>query len=80
SSLSVEVWQLILRHAIFIPDFLDPQSVEGDLQAPGFENDRQHRHNESLYWQSERIRNKLCLVCKSWNEYLSLFSHRFVRM
>ncbi|KIM23374.1 hypothetical protein M408DRAFT_27937 [Serendipita vermifera MAFF 305830] len=80
SSLSVEVWQLILRHAIFVPDFLDPDSFEGDLKRHGFGDECRHKEDQRVYWEAERTRKRLGRVCKSWRGYLSLFEHRFVRM
>ncbi|KIM23373.1 hypothetical protein M408DRAFT_27936 [Serendipita vermifera MAFF 305830] len=80
SSLSVEVWQLILRHAISVADFLDPDSFEGDLKRHGFGAECRHKEDEEVYWEAERARKRLVRVCKSWRGYLSLFEHRFVRM
>ena len=79
-SLPVETWQAILRHAIFVPDFLDADSFEGDLQVHGFGDHRVHRDNEGVYWEAEKIRDKLQLVCTGWNKYLRDFAHRYVRM
>lgn len=36
--------------------------------------------NEGTYWEMERQRNALRRVCKSWDQFLRLFSHRFVRI
>jgi len=84
-NLSVEVWEKILRHSMYVPDFLDPDAFEGILgiDAPlAFEVNRFMRDDEGEYWSVEKRRNILRLVCKSWNDYCNLprFQHRFVRM
>ncbi|CAG7852878.1 SubName: Full=Uncharacterized protein {ECO:0000313/EMBL:CCA69310.1} [Serendipita indica DSM 11827] len=73
--LPTEIWQTILRHAIFVPLFFDtdPLSSYGLAALRGY-------YDMSGYWDSERTRNKLRRVCSSWNAYLQHFAHRFVAL
>ena len=79
SSLSVELWQAILRYAISVPDFLDPDAFEGILSRGVLTQPRTPVSDESVYWATERTRNQLRRVSKSWDAYLQPYEHRFVR-
>ncbi|CCA72225.1 hypothetical protein PIIN_06160 [Serendipita indica DSM 11827] len=70
-----EIWQKILRFAIYVPIFLeiDPATVHGAEAIPKYCDDRQ-------YWDTERDKNALQRVCFAWNVYLRRFQHRFVRL
>jgi hypothetical protein len=72
-----EIWQIILRYSISVPDFFDVNI--GDRVPPWctFDSDW---NNPTLYWASERILNSLRRVCRSWDTYLQHYAHRFVRM
>ena len=80
SSLSVEIWQTILRYSIGIEGFLDPDAFEGALSQHQIGDGSLPRNDEAVYWDTEKTRTNLRCVSKSWNEYLSTFRHRFVRM
>jgi hypothetical protein len=80
SSLSVEVWQTILRYSIGIDKFLDPEAFEGVISQHDMRDYAFPRNDEAAYWQAEKVRSTLQLVSKSWAIYLRLFEHRFVRM
>lgn len=80
ASLSVELWQAILRYSIGIADFLDPDAFEGVIAEHIFCDKRSPINDEVAYWCSEKTRNSLQRVCKSWNTYLRHFDHRFVRV
>lgn len=70
-----ELWQKILRHAIFVPLFFDtdPVTSYGLASLPNYEN-------TSAYWESERTRNNLRRVCSTWDAYLQRFAHRLVNL
>lgn len=80
SLLPIETWQTILRYAISIPDFLDPAAFEGALSNFALTDPQCDRNNEAAYWCSERYRNTLQRVCKSWDMYLRSVEHRYVRI
>ncbi|KIM23369.1 hypothetical protein M408DRAFT_27932 [Serendipita vermifera MAFF 305830] len=80
SSLSVELWQTILRYAIGVADFLDPDAFEGVVMQHLITDTNSSKNDETAYWYAERTRNTLQLVSKTWNTYLCQFEHRFVRM
>jgi hypothetical protein len=76
--LPLEIWQMILRYSISVPDFLDPNV--GDRVPPWILYLQGHWNDPKQYWMSERTRNSLRRVCRSWETYLRLYAHRFVRM
>ncbi|KIM23370.1 hypothetical protein M408DRAFT_332384 [Serendipita vermifera MAFF 305830] len=80
TSLSVELWQTILRYAIGVADFLDPDAFKGVIEEHLIADAESPKNNEATYWAAERTRNQLQMVCKSWDAYLRNFEHRFVRM
>jgi hypothetical protein len=80
SSLSAEVWQIILRYSIGIDGFLDPDAFEGVVSQHDMGDTTLPRNDEATYWRAENTRTVLQLVSKSWAIYLNLFQHRFVRM
>jgi hypothetical protein len=80
SSLSVEVWQTILRYSIGVDGFLDPEAFEGVISQQEMDDGTLPRNDEAAYWRAEKVRSTLQLVSKSWAIYLRLFEHRFVRM
>lgn len=80
SSISVEIWQTILRYAIGVADFLDPDSFEGAVAQHLIGDITSSKNDEATYWYSENTRNILQRVSISWNTYLRPFEHRFVRM
>jgi hypothetical protein len=77
--LPTEIWQKILRHAVFIPAFLDPDTVAGIpnriVCSPSIE-----WNNVQKYKESETTRQTLRQVCQSWRSYLQLFENRYVKM
>ncbi|PVG04335.1 hypothetical protein CPB86DRAFT_747761, partial [Serendipita vermifera] len=73
-----EIWQMILRYAIAAPEFLDPDYWV-DRFPPRVIEERDQLDFKS-YKKAEIIRNTLQQVCKSWNEYLRQYAHRFVHM
>jgi len=75
SSLPVEVWQAILRYAVEVPYFLDPDAYEGVLSSSRFP-----LNDECAYWYTEKTRNRMQLVSKSWDSFLRPYEHRFIRM
>jgi hypothetical protein len=77
-TLPLEIWQMILRYSISVPDFLDPD--EGLDRFPPWVVAERGWSADSGYYEAERKRNTLRRVCKSWNEYLERYAHRFVRM
>ncbi|PVF93213.1 hypothetical protein CPB86DRAFT_790371 [Serendipita vermifera] len=79
STTPLEIWQTILRYAISVPIFLDPDSVEG-ISPFLIDNQDIEWNDEKPYWSSERDRNALQRVCKSWDAYLRHYHHRFVRI
>jgi hypothetical protein len=71
----VEVWEKILKYAISVALFFDPDPIVNHglnhLSRYCFEGE---------YWDSERIRNSLRRVCRSWNTFLQPYNHRYVRL
>lgn len=80
SSLSVELWQAILRYSIGVADFFDPDAFEAVVAQHLISDTNSAKNNETEYWASEKARNRLQSVSKSWDSYLRPFEHRFVRM
>jgi hypothetical protein len=74
SGLPVEILQMILRYSISVPGFLDPEEMTGS-SWPLYKHDRS---DSSGYYEAERTRNILQRVCRSWDEYLRRYAHRFV--
>lgn len=71
----VEIWQIILRMAIYVPLFFDC-----DPFGQNNVNIVQQYCWELPYWRSERHRNAFRRVCTRWNQYLLQFSHRYIRI
>ncbi|KIM19650.1 hypothetical protein M408DRAFT_83250, partial [Serendipita vermifera MAFF 305830] len=69
----VEIWEKILKYAISVPLFFDSDPISNH----GIERFSEYRF-EADYWQSERIRNRLRRICKSWNVFLQAYQHRYV--
>ena len=69
SELCVETWQVILRYAISVPDFLDPDAYEGVLSTDMWADSESPLNDESAYWRAgaEKTRNRLRCVAKSWD-------------
>ncbi|PVG04351.1 hypothetical protein CPB86DRAFT_660446, partial [Serendipita vermifera] len=77
SMLPPEVYQIILRYSISVPNFLDPDAVD---RIPAWAIHQSKWNNQTEYWAAERTRNSLRRVCKSWDHYLHRYGHRFVRI
>jgi hypothetical protein len=77
SVVPTEIWQMILRYSISVPDFFDPPETRQD-QSPPWVLAKRDCSDESNYYEAERMRNALQRVCRSWHEYLQQYSHRFV--
>lgn len=70
-----EIWMKIISNAIEVPLFFETNPLE----THGVNS--LHAYNDELpYWQSEKTRNSLRRVCKTWNTFLKEFDHRFVRL
>ncbi|KIM23380.1 hypothetical protein M408DRAFT_263892 [Serendipita vermifera MAFF 305830] len=78
--LSIELWQWILRYAISIPEFLDPETYDGIFSQYLYEERLDTLSDETAYWVTERHRRSLQLVSKTWAAYMKTYQHRFVRM
>jgi hypothetical protein len=77
--LPTEIWQTILRHAMFIPAFLDPDAVAG-IPSRMVCSASIEWNNVQKYKESETTRQNLRQVCQSWRSYLQLFEDRYVKM
>lgn len=69
-----EIWHYTLQFSIFVPIFfsIDPASHGIDTL---------HKYgDDSLYWETERARNALRRVCRSWDAFLNRFARRLVRL
>jgi hypothetical protein len=77
-ALPLEIWYIILRYSISVPHFLDPDDLV-DRFPPWVLNSRDYS-DPKIYYNSESTSNDLRRVCKTWDEYLSQFAHRFVHM
>lgn len=64
-----EIWTEIIMHAFYFPLIFD------DPESPKFGWSR-----ESGYWESERQRGTLRLVCHSWKDLVDKRSNRLVQM
>jgi hypothetical protein len=71
----VEIWHKILKYTISVPLFLDPNPTE----TYGIDSIIDYSW-ESSYWEAERTRHSLRVVCKSWDIFLKRYAHRFVNM
>ncbi|PVG04349.1 hypothetical protein CPB86DRAFT_693256, partial [Serendipita vermifera] len=73
-----ELNQIILRYAISVPDFFDPD-VTDRIPSWIVRISYSDWNNLKQYWATERTRNNLRRVCRSWDSYLCrYYSHRFV--
>jgi hypothetical protein len=73
-----QVWQMILRYSISVAEFFDPNIVDRmPLWCIRWCEDW---NDPKQYWITERIRNNLRTVCRSWDAYLHPLAHRFVHM
>jgi hypothetical protein len=77
--LPIEIWQTILRYAISIPAFLDPDAVAG-IPARIVDNISVEWNNAKAYQESEVTRQSLRQVCRPWRSYLQPFEDRYVEM
>lgn len=71
----VEIWEKILKYTISVPLFFDCDPISNY----GIKRLSEYRF-EADYWESERVRNSLRRVCKSWDIFLRLYDHRYVRL
>ncbi|CCA71160.1 hypothetical protein PIIN_05096 [Serendipita indica DSM 11827] len=73
--LPAELWQNVLRYAIYVPIFfeIDPAEAYG---LPGL----QRYCDPGGYWAAERTRNILMRICRAWVLYLRHFPHRYVEL
>lgn len=79
NSLPVELWCQILQESISAPSLLNPYHLsEATNPLLGYSSSCSWQPEQS-YWSTERHRNILRRVCKSWDAYLCRFNHRFVR-
>lgn len=69
-----ETWQTILRYAISVPVFFSSNPVV----ECGSEAMNRHYYDREPYYAAEKTRNRLRLVCSSWKDYLTRYSHRFL--
>ena len=68
-----EIWEIIHKYYIAIPLFFDSDPAE----AYGVDGLVQY-YSEVAYWRSERTRNALRRVCKSWDVALDAFRYRYI--
>lgn len=73
-----EICQIILQYSVLVTDFLDPDHIL-DRLPPWVINSRGWS-NSTEYSRTESTINTLRRVCRSWEEYLRPYVHRFVRM
>jgi hypothetical protein len=76
SALPTEIWQIILRYSISVPDLFDPEDLV-DRLPPRVITKRGWPETTS-YYHSERTRNTLQRVCRQWDKYLRKYAHRLV--
>ncbi|PVF93998.1 hypothetical protein CPB86DRAFT_714169, partial [Serendipita vermifera] len=74
-----ELWQMILTHSISVPVFFDADVVE-NISPWYIDDPTVEWNNEKPYWTAERNRSSMRRVCRSWNDYLRQYDHRYVRM
>jgi hypothetical protein len=77
-ALPLEIWHMILEYSISIPYFLDPDGMVD--RFPPWVIAERGLCDSALYYEAERTRNALRRVCRSWNEHLQRYAHRFVYM
>ncbi|CAG7852888.1 SubName: Full=Uncharacterized protein {ECO:0000313/EMBL:CCA69313.1} [Serendipita indica DSM 11827] len=69
-----EIWHYILQFSIFVPIFFSIDPASHGIDAL-------HKYgDDSLYWETERARNALRRVCRSWDAFLNRFARRLVRL
>ncbi|CCA76834.1 hypothetical protein PIIN_10820 [Serendipita indica DSM 11827] len=68
----LEIWQEILELSIYPPIIFSTDPGRDSLWTIKEFGDT------SIYWETERTRNALRRVKKSWDTYLRRFDHRFV--
>lgn len=71
-----ELWETILRYAISVPVFFETDPI----QVQDLETMVTLYKDPGPYYAAERTRNTLRRVSSSWNEYLTLFSFRYVEL
>lgn len=71
--LPAELWQIILEEAIYVPIYfnLNPETTYRSTYHPLC-------FSQQHYWASERLRNTLRRVCRSWDAFLKRYNHRYV--
>ncbi|CAG7846293.1 SubName: Full=Related to myotubularin related protein 1 {ECO:0000313/EMBL:CCA68449.1} [Serendipita indica DSM 11827] len=74
SQVPPEIWEIIHKYCISVPLFF-----ETDPAVHGVDSLVQY-YSEVAYWHSERTRNAMRRVCKSWNIALDTFRHRYIRL
>ncbi|PVG04333.1 hypothetical protein CPB86DRAFT_693642, partial [Serendipita vermifera] len=77
--LPAEICQMILRYAISVPEFLDPDYWV-DQFPPWVIVNRGSSYSLKRYIKAETIRKSLRRVCRRWDVYLRQYAHRWVRM
>jgi hypothetical protein len=77
SMLPTEIWQLIFQNSILLPN-LDPDYLVDRLPPSIISN--KTRSDTIVCYKTEARLNTLRRVCRSWDEYLRQYAHRFVRM
>jgi hypothetical protein len=77
-TLPIEIWNMILRYSISVPDFFDPDGMVG--RFPIWVIRRLKWSDPGIYYKAESMRNTLRRVCRAWDTYLCPYAHRFVRM
>ncbi|PVG04341.1 hypothetical protein CPB86DRAFT_693116, partial [Serendipita vermifera] len=73
----LEIWHIILRYSISVPDLFDTHITD---RIPPWFIYESNWNDTDQYWDAERTRNNLRRVCSSWDIYLRKFAHRFVSM
>ncbi|PVG04332.1 hypothetical protein CPB86DRAFT_693815, partial [Serendipita vermifera] len=74
----LEIWQLILQCAISAPEFLHPNYWAD--RFPSWVIKNREILDFKQYLEAEDTRLPLRRVCKTWDEYLRKYVHRFVHM
>lgn len=72
--LPVECWHEILRQAISVPFFFDVDPLETNPAAVF-----RRFYDEAPYWESEKTRTSLKLVCSFWNAFLEQYDYRYIK-
>ncbi|PVF98528.1 hypothetical protein CPB86DRAFT_705038, partial [Serendipita vermifera] len=76
--LPAEIWQWILRYAISVPEFFDPDYWVD--RFPPWVIKRRRKLDFGEYKKAEATLNSLRRVCRRWDQYLRKYAHRFVVM